>query len=329
MNGTELLLGFDVVGIEKKTDYFIIKAANGTSIQAKTVVNAAGVNSDKMAQMVGLNDFTIIPRKGEYILFDKNTIPVKTVIFPTPTLASKGILVSPTLHTNIFIGPNAHECQDRDITATTTAGLNEIISGARKLVPNIPLRFAITNFAGVRATPSTHDFIIGRTSVPQFVNAAGIESPGLSSCLAIAEKIVEEVLPKDCGYKYVMRSNYIATRKAPERFNHLTQEQLAQKIKENPQWGQMVCRCEMVTEAEIVEACHGPIPVTNTDMIKRRLRPGMGRCQGGFCLPKVMKILSREQKIVYNEVTKWGHNSKIVMERTKNLKPEVYSKKQI
>ncbi len=158
MNGTSLLLGFEVINITRNDDLFTIESQDGISIQAKTVINAAGVNSDKIANMVGLDDFYIIPRRGEYILFDKNAIPVKTIIFPTPTMASKGILVSPTLHGNIFIGPNSHQIDVKEYNATTTDGLNEIIAGAKKLVPNIPLRLAITNFAGVRATPSTHNF---------------------------------------------------------------------------------------------------------------------------------------------------------------------------
>ena len=138
MNGTSLLLGFEVINITRNDDLFTIESQDGISIQAKTVINAAGVNSDKIANMVGLDDFYIIPRRGEYILFDKNAIPVKTIIFPTPTMASKGILVSPTLHGNILIGPNSHQIDVKEYNATTTDGLNEIIAGAKKLVPNIP-----------------------------------------------------------------------------------------------------------------------------------------------------------------------------------------------
>jgi len=331
MNGTKLYLHFEVSSIAQivfENYNFLIKAKDGRQIFAKTVINAAGLYSDKIASMVGLSDFSISPRKGEYILFDKNAIPIKTIVFPTPSKESKGILVAPTLHGNIYIGPNAHEVQDREGLSTTTAGLNEIIIGAKKIFANIPIRQAITNFAGLRPTPSTHDFIIGQSKVSQFVNAAGIESPGLSSCLAIAAEI-DDILRRDCGYSFKVKENYIPTRPKTERYGHLTEDQLAQKIRKNPQWGQMICRCELVTEAEIVQACHAPIPASNVDMIKRRLRAGMGRCQGGFCMPKIMKIISREQKIVLQDVTKKGDGSFIVLGRIKKLPYEVYMKKEL
>jgi glycerol-3-phosphate dehydrogenase len=323
MNGTTLYLGFNVVTIENSENGFIVTSEDKRTIIAKSIVNAAGVYSDKIANMVGLNSFQIKPRRGEYIMLDKGAIPLNHVLFPTPTGISKGILVSMTMHGNIFMGPNAQEIDHKEENSTTTAGLNEIITGARKLVSNIPTRLAITNFAGVRATTAGHDFIVEATKVPQFVNAAGIDSPGLSSCLAIAEAI-EEILEKDCKYKFILKTNYIPKRNRQIRFKDLREEELAQRISENPQWGQMICRCESVTEAEIVAACHAPIPASNTDMIKRRLRPGMGRCQGGFCLPKVMKIISRELHVPYLNVTKTGNKSIIVTGRSKKLESEIF-----
>lgn len=328
LNGTKLFLEYEVSSITQNSKGFTIAANDGRKIQTRTIINAAGVFSDKIAEMVGLQDFKIIPRRGEYVLFDKNAISLNKVLFPTPTMESKGILVSPTLHKNIFIGPNAHAVDSREMHNTTTAGINEIIAGAKKMVPNLPMRLAITNFAGVRATSSTHDFVIGTTKIPHFLNAAGIESPGLSSCLAIAEKI-ELILQSETGYHFQGKKNYITGRAKPERFAELSMDQLAQRIKDNPQWGQMVCRCEWVTEAEIVNACHAPIPATNTDMIKRRLRPGMGRCQGGFCLPKIMKIISREQQKRVENVTKTGGTSQIVIGRIKQLPSEIYENQDI
>jgi glycerol-3-phosphate dehydrogenase len=323
MNGTKLFLNFDVAIIRKKEGLFTINAADGRHIIAKTIINAAGINSDKIATMVGLDNVKITPRRGEYIMFDKLALPLKKIIFPTPSIHSKGIIVSPTLHGNFFIGPNAMEIQHKEDIGTSLLGLNEIISGASKLLKTLPLRQTITNFAGIRATSQEHDFIIGPTTVSQFVNAAGIDSPGLSSCLAIAEKI-EQILRDNCRYQFELKESYIPTRKGQIRLAQLSEDQLALKIQDNPQWGQMVCRCEQVTEAEIVEACHAPIPCTNTDMIKRRLRPGMGRCQGGFCLAKVMKIISREHGIIYEKVTKTGEGSHIVFGRTKNLCSEIF-----
>lgn len=324
INGVQLMLDFEVAIIKREHGMFtIISALGNKTIKAKTVINAAGVYSDKVAKMVGVEDFTITPRRGEYILFDKNSLNFNKIIFPTPSLQSKGIVISKTLHNNFFIGPNAHEIDSKEGNQTTIVGLNEILMGAKTLIKELPLRQNITNFAGVRATADSHDFIIEPTKVPHFIQAAGIDSPGLSSSLAIARKI-EEILSNISGYSFKPKSNYIPIREKPLRYTDLSKEQLAEKIKNNPQWGQIVCRCELVTEAEIVDACHRPIPCTNSDMIKRRLRPGMGRCQGGFCLPKVLKIISREKGIIYERVTKSGKNSHIVFDRSKGLCSEVF-----
>ena len=330
INGIDLLLEFEVVFIkkiksDKENDVFEIHSADGRKIKAKTIINAAGIFSDKIARMVGLEEFIIIPRRGEYILFDKDSLPLKKIIFPTPTPASKGIVISKTVHGNFFIGPNATEIESKEGINTTSVGLNEIITGARKIIKNLPFKKNITNFAGIRASTHQHDFIVEESSVPQFINVAGIDSPGLSSSLAIAE-MVEQILKKNCGYKFIQKEDYIPKRNKQILLSDLSEKELAEKIKENPQWGQIICRCEQVTEAEIVEACNGPIPVTNTDMIKRRLRPGMGRCQGGFCLPKVMKIISREKDMILERVTKTGGNSFIVFKRTKLLSSEVIEK---
>jgi len=327
INGVELNLEFEVVFIKRDTenDVFEIHSDDGKKIKAKTIINAAGIYSDKIARMVGLEDFIIIPRRGEYILFDKDSLPLKKIIFPTPTPASKGIVISKTVHGNFFIGPNATEIESKEGINTTSIGLNEIIAGARKIIKNLPFKKNITNFAGIRASTHQHDFIVEESSIPQFINVAGIDSPGLSSSLAIAE-MVEQILKKNCGYKLKKKEDYIPTRNKQILLSDLSEKELSEKIKENPQWGQIICRCEQVTEAEIVEACNGPIPVKNTDMIKRRLRPGMGRCQGGFCLPKVMKIISREKNMILERVTKTGGKSFIVFRRTKLLSSEVIDK---
>lgn len=328
MNGVKPFLGFEVAYIKREKQVYTIHSKSRETIQAKTIINAAGLFSDQIAKMVGDDSFNIIPRRGEYIMFDKNALEFQKIIFPTPNVVSKGIVVGPTMHSNFYVGPNANEIDNKEGINTTTQGLNEILSGGLKLVKGLPIRKHITNFAGIRASTLTHDFIIDVSTVPQFVNVAGIDSPGLSSCLAIAE-LVEKILENKCGYQYIEKRNYISTRKRPVHYADLTESQLAKKIKENPKWGQMICRCELVTEAEIVEACHGIIPATNVDMIKRRLRPGMGRCQGGFCLPKVMKIISREREMIYEQVTKTGRDSHVVFKRIKNLCSEVFQGDQL
>ncbi len=324
INGVNLKLNWEVGFIHRKGDIFQIHSVDNRTIEAKTIINCAGIYSDKIAQMIGISQYHITPRRGEYVLFDRDSMPLKKVLFPTPTPESKGILVAPTMHNNFYIGPNAHEVDSKDTKNTSIEGMNELIDLATQIVKDLPLRKTITNFAGLRATERyKHDFII-EESAPQFVSAIGIESPGLSSCLAIAKEI-ERILEDDCGYKFLNKPNYKEKRFVPTRLADLSDEELAEHIKKNPQWGNMVCRCEHVTEAEIVNACHAPIPCETVDMVKRRLRAGMGRCQGGFCRPKVMKIISRERKMLYEQVTKKGPNSRIVGRRTKNLISEVFS----
>lgn len=323
LNGVKLELKFQVGYIEHSNDYYSLYSTDGKKIDVRTIINAAGLYSDKIANMVGDSSFNIYQSKGEYIMFDKNSLPLRKILFPTPSVVSKGIVIGPTLHGNFYVGPNAQEIEFKDGTFTTPQGLNEVLTGGMKLV-DLPLRKHITNFAGLRAFTLKHDFIIESSKVvPQFLHAAGIDSPGLSSCLAIAERI-EYLLEKDCGYVFNKNLEYNEILDQQQRFPDLSNVELAKKIQDNSQWGNIICRCEHVTEAEIVEACHRPIPCTNTDMIKRRLRPGMGRCQGGFCLAKVMKIISRERKIIYEKITKSGGRSYIVFERSKKLRSQVF-----
>ncbi len=324
LNGVELKLQFEVAFIKKNDEIFTIHSSEGEKIQVKTIINAAGLYSDKIAKMIGDESFNIIPRRGQYIMFDKHSLNLQKILFPTPTVVSKGIVVGPTMHGNFYVGPNANEVDSKEGTNTSIKGLNEILTGGSKLV-DLPLRKHITNFAGLRASTLRHDFIIEPSKQDgQFIHAAGIDSPGLTSSLAIAER-VEEILQKDCGFTFSKRTQYIPTLSSQIRMENLNEEELKSKIAENPQWGNIVCRCEMVSEAEIVEACHRQIPCTNTDMVKRRLRPGMGRCQGGFCQAKIMKIISRERDMLYEKVTKTGGKSYLVFNRTKNLGSEIFN----
>ena len=267
--------------------------------------------------MSGLDYFEIMPRKGEYILFDRNAMHLNKILFPIPTIVSKGILVCPTLHGNTFVGPNAQNITDTEDTSTTEAGLKEILEGAKKLVPNLPLRASIRNFAGLRAVPDTHDFIIDNTDVYGFINVAGILSPGLTSCFAIAEKIEEflELL----GVVMKVKEDYNPIRPRPERFKDLSKKELDKKIQTDASWGKIICRCEMIPEKEILDAIHAPVGARTVDGVKFRCRPGMGRCQGGFCRPRVIEILSRELKLNYENITKKGEDTNLLMCHTKDL----------
>jgi glycerol-3-phosphate dehydrogenase len=301
----------------KHTDYIFTIKTKTDEFKTNNIINCAGVYAAKISKMVGLDYFEIMPRKGEYILFDRNAMHINKILFPIPTKVSKGILVCPTIHGNTFVGPNAQNITDKKDISTTEAGLKEIIEGGRKIVPNLPLRASIRNFAGLRAVPSTYDFIIDNTDIYGFINVAGILSPGLTSCYAIAERVLEflELL----GVQLNVKENYNPHLPKPDRFKDFSKEELDKKVKEDPSWGRIICRCETIPEKEILNAIHSPVGATTIDGVKFRCRPGMGRCQGGFCRPRVMEILSRELKIPYEEVTKRGEDTNFLVAKTKDL----------
>lgn len=291
-----------------------VKTAKGF-IAAKYVVNAAGLHADDISRSAGDNSFDIKPRKGEYVLFDKTVANlVNTVIFPTPSKVSKGILVSPTAHGNLFIGPNAQDIDDKGDMATSPSGIEEIIAGARKTVPNLPLHASITQFAGLRAAADVGDFVIQASdSVEGLIQAAGIQSPGLTAAPAIAE-IVARLLTEQ-GLVLNEKTNFDPTNKPKARFHELSHEEKARLIAENPLYGRVVCRCESVTEGEIVDAIHAPCGARTVDGVKRRTRAGMGRCQGGFCGPRVTAILARELNIPITKVRKDTTKSYLFMDK--------------
>jgi len=316
MNGVEFFRNQKVSKI-KHSDYTFTIKTKKDEFLARNVINAAGLYARKISKMLGLDYFDIMPRKGEYILLDRNVLHLNKILFPTPTKVSKGILVCPTIHGNTFLGPNAQNLTDRKDISTTTAGLKEVLDGGKSLVPGIPERSAIRNFAGLRAVPDSYDFIIDNTDVYGFINVAGILSPGLTSCYSIAEKI--EGYLELLGVNMKVKEDYNPIRPKPERFADFTKEELDGKIREDPSWGRIICRCEMVPEKEIISAIHAPVGATTVDGVKFRCRPGMGRCQGGFCRPRVIEILSRELNIPYNEVTKRGEDTNFLVCHTKDI----------
>lgn len=278
-------------------------------IGARFVINAAGVHADVLSRTAGDDSFSIKPRKGEYILFDKAVnYLVNSVLFPTPSKVSKGILVSPTAHGNIFIGPNAEDVADADDLATSSPGLESIIAGARKLVPGIPLQAAIVQFAGLRAAAGSGDFIIKASdAVSGLIHAAGIQSPGLSAAPAIAEKVVH--ILQEQGLAMEQKETFIAATLPRVHSSSLSYEAKEKLIESNPLYGRIICRCESISEGEIVDAIHRPCGARTVDGVKRRTRAGSGRCQGGFCGPKVTAILARELGIPVTAVRKDSRQS--------------------
>lgn len=313
-NGVEFRFNTELKNVRKDTDHFVVETNSG-EIESRFFVNAAGVFADKINDMLDGKHFDIIPRKGEYCLLDKNEGSlVSRVIFQAPTEKGKGILVASTIHGNLLVGPNAVEAEDKEDITTTELGLSEVMEGAKKSVDNINFKSVITSFTGVRATSSTGDFVIDS---PTFgaVNAAGIDSPGLTSCPAVALKVLE--LLRRQGFIYPIKSDFNAYRRDTKLFLDMTDEEKSEAIKKDPSYGRIVCRCEHVTEGDIINSIHRSLGATTVDGVKKRTRAGMGRCQGGFCMPRVVDILSRELSKSPEEIMKAGTGSYIITGKTK------------
>ncbi len=315
-NGAEFIRNCEVKAIEQKDDGFVLSTTLG-NIEAKYVINAAGVHSGEIAELIGDDSIKIIPRHGDYYLLDKSQgTLVSHTIFQCPSKMGKGVLVSPTVDGNLIVGPSATDIEDGDDVATTADGLASIYEASVKSVPAVNIRNAITSFSGNRAHPVTDDFIIGSSSKNKnFVNVAGIESPGLSSAPAIAEMVEGIMLDLMGGAE--KKTDFNPVRPEPVRFRHLNAEQRAELVKKNKAYGRIICRCETITEGEIIDAIKAPAGARDVDGVKRRTRAGMGRCQGGFCGSKVVEILARELGTDMNEITKFGGESKIMFEKTK------------
>lgn len=299
-NGAVLKTNFEVTSIEYADGVYKVASPTET-VEAKYVINAAGVYSDAVADMAGCGGFTVTPRKGEYLLLDRECgDTVSHTVFKVPTKMGKGILVSPTADGNLLLGPTSVNITDKDNTETTQGGIDAIIAGATECVKNIPLRSVITSFTGLRAVGSTGDFII-EVANWHFVNVAGIESPGLSSAPAIAKYVTE--LLRDAGLELAPNPDFCPTRKI-----YRAAEEKYHKV---------ICRCETVSEGEILTAIHTNPGARDIDGVKRRTRGGMGRCQGGFCMPYVAEILARELDMPLTEVTKFGGGSKLLFGKVK------------
>lgn len=315
-NGGKLYLESEVVSIEKNDGIFFVKTKDSKEFKARYVVNAAGVYADEVHNMIAKEKFSIRPRTGEYIVFDKSQGRLfNSTIFPCPSKMGKGILVSPTVHGNLFIGPNAVDIDDKENKSTTQLGLDEIKKAANITTSKINYRESIRNFAGLRAISSTGDFIIEENDdVKGFIDVAGIKSPGLTCAPAIAEDVVK--ILKEAGLDLERKTNFISKRKQV-RFMDLSLDERNELIKENPQYGNIVCRCESITEGEIVDAINRSFGQISIDGVKRRCRPGMGRCQGGFCSPKVLDIIAREKNISKEDVNLDKKDSFVLLEKTK------------
>lgn len=312
-NGVRLERGSRVTAIRKlEGEGYELHTETG-DYQARRVINAAGLHSEEIHNMVAPPSFHIQPTRGQYYLLDKSEgSRVNCVIFQCPTKLGKGILVSPTVHGNLIVGPDA-ELVDGDDTSTAAAALEQVAELGRKSVPSVDLRASIRNFAGVRANSDRGDFVI-EEAAPGFIDLAGIKSPGLSSAPAIALEAVE--LLKGTGLELREDPDFVDGRRRP-RFKELSEAEKRALIAKDPAYGRVICRCETVTEGEILEAVRAPIPPVSVDGVKRRCSAGMGRCQGGFCGPRVLEILSRELHRDPTEILKDKAGTVILTRQTK------------
>ena len=322
-NGVELKLESEVLDITKNEDTFNIKIKDKEDIKSKYVINAAGVYADKINNMIGGDEYYIIPRKGEYKILDKSEGKIANhVLFQCPSEKGKGVLVTQTVHGNLLIGPNANQVDDKDDKSTTKEGLEEIVNCSKKTIKDIDFRKTITSFAGLRATPNTGDFMIfASKKCKNFINAGGIESPGLASAPAVAKYVVG-ILEEE-GLELAKNESFNPIRHKNKPFIQMSKEEKEEIIKKDPRYKKIICRCESITEGEIVDAIHSLCGARTLDGVKRRVRPGMGRCQGGFCGPKVIEILARELNIDVEDVLKDYENSNAVLGKSKELRGEL------
>ncbi len=329
MNGAKVMLNTAFEDFIMEGSRVIGVRTNRGDLLSRWVINSAGIYSDFVMHQAGVRpEFKIKPRKGEYFIFDRAEISIDNVLFPVPSDKGKGILVTTTLHENTIIGPNGEVIDDKEDTSTTKAGLDEVVEGALKLVPSLNLRHSIANFVGLRPMgngPSRNpminynkDFIIEiPENVQGFVNLGGIESPGLTSAPAIAQEVVD--LLKDAGENLVEKKDWDPIRPPRPRFRNMSHKDRQLLVEMDPRFGQVICRCENITEGEIIAEIHAPIPALTYDAIKRRTWLGTGRCQGGFDMTRVVNILARELNISPFEVTKRGKGSEYLFRETKQV----------
>lgn len=310
-NGVQFQFETEVAGIRRQDGNWIVKTNQG-EFEGRFVVNAAGVYADTIHNMVSTKKLHITPRRGDYCLLDRSVEGFVThTIFQLPGKYGKGVLVTPTIHGNTLVGPTAVDIEDREGTNTTQEGLEELLEKAGRTVKGLPIRQVITSFAGLRAHEDGHEFVIGEVEGAEgFIDCAGIESPGLTSAPAIGTMVAGIV--KELAHAEENR-DFIGTRKGMLDPKTLSMEERTALIKAKPAYGNIVCRCEMVSEGEVIDAINRPLGAKSLDGVKRRTRAGMGRCQAGFCSPRTIEILARERGVHPSEITKSGKESKIIV----------------
>ena len=307
-NGVEFILGKEVINIEKKDNIYNLTLNTGEVMSCGMIINASGLSGAYLNNMVSEEKYEIKPVKGEYCLFDKVAGALCTrTLFQVPTNLGKGVLITPTVDGNLLLGPNAKEDSN---SKTTRAGIDEIIAKSEKTMENLPLARVLNTFSGLRPKISGGDFIIGEAKgLENFINVIGIDSPGLSAAPAIGVYVTDIVKNK---LNLVAKDNFKSERQKPIRMSELNIEEKNKIISEKPAYGKMICKCEFVTEGEIIDAINRPLGATTLDGIKRRTRAMMGGCQGVGCMLPISMILSRELGTDISEVSKNNKDSRVV-----------------
>jgi glycerol-3-phosphate dehydrogenase len=312
-NGVELKTSTAVESLSKTDKKFIVHTNKG-DFEARTVVNAAGVFADDISRMIAETNFDITPRKGEYFVLDKDVTLVNSVIYPTPSSKGKGVIATPQYHGNTLLGPTSDFVEKDDLTSTSRNGLAYVKKHMQKNLKNIPYHKVIRSFAGSRPSSNTHDFIIEESNVKGFINVAGIESPGLTAAPAIAEYVVNDLLSMTLKLD---KKDFNPYRKKVTRLTEMTDEEKQELFNKDPKYGKIICRCEGITEGEVVESIHRNCGARSITGVKNRVRAGAGRCQGGFCQPEILKIIARELHIDPMNVNYSKENSNILKAKTK------------
>jgi len=304
MNGVEFLLNTKVTGIQ--TENGRIKSVETTSgdIETRYVINCAGLYCDEIADMVGKADYKVVARKGQFFILDKNTsCKVQHIVLPIPTKVTKGKLMCPTIHGNMLVGPTAKDQDSKTDKSTSAEGLDSITADVKNLVPNVNIRDTITQYSGLRPNRNPEGLHFDMyEDLEGYINLSGVRSTGLTLSASMGKYVVQQMMYHGLDLK--LKTNYIAKRKGIVKFHECSLEQQEALIRENPLYGNIICRCETITEAEILDAIHRPLGARSVDAIKRRVRAGMGRCQGGFCGPKVIEILARELNCDPSQINK-------------------------
>lgn len=303
-NGVDFLLNTKVTGIQ--TENGKIKAVETTAgtIETGYVINAAALYCDEIAAMVGKADYKVVARRGQFYILDKNTsCKVEHIVLPIPTKITKGKLMCPTIHGNMLVGPTAEDLDNKTDKSVTTDGLESIVKDVQRLIPNVNIRDTITQYSGLRPNRNPEGLHVDvYDDLEGYVNLSGVRSTGLT--LSVSMGVYVAQLLKEHGCDLVYKEDFKKTRKGIRIFHEMTADEQEEIIKENPGYGNIICRCETITEGEILDAIHRPLGARSMDAVKRRVRAGMGRCQGGFCGPKVIEILARELKLPAAEVRK-------------------------